>query len=82
MDLERARADVLAIFRAALRRVDPEALVRDALVLDGDAIVVRGTRYPLAPDTRLIVVAIGKAAVGMARAPRRRSARGSTAASP
>lgn len=67
MDLERARADVLAIFRAALRRVDPEALVRDALVLDGDAIVVRGTRYPLAPDARLIIVAIGKAAVGMAR---------------
>ena len=67
MDLERARADALAIFRTALRRVDPEALVRDALALDGDTVVVRGTPYPLAPDARLIVVAIGKASVGMAR---------------
>ncbi|MDI3339058.1 MAG: DUF4147 domain-containing protein [Sphaerobacter sp.] len=67
MDLARARTDVTAIFAAALRQVDPEALVRQALALDDDGLLVRGQRHPLARRTRLVVVAIGKASVPMAR---------------
>ena len=50
------RRDAHAIFRAALLAVDPERLVRDALL-----------QAPVRPSGRLVVLAVGKAALGMAR---------------
>jgi hydroxypyruvate reductase len=56
----RLRRDALAIFRAALAAVDPELLVRDALG--------RGSLEPAPPGGRILLLAVGKAAVPMARA--------------
>jgi glycerate-2-kinase len=50
------RSDALEIFGAALRAVDPERLVEDALRQD-----------PPRPSGRLLVLAVGQAALGMAR---------------
>jgi hydroxypyruvate reductase len=52
----RLRRDAHAIFRAALVAVDPERLVRDALL-----------QAPVRSSGRLVVLAVGKAALGMAR---------------
>lgn len=66
MEIERAVRDVRSIFAAALRRVEPRALVLEALQLDGDTLVVDDRRIPLAKGSRIIVVAIGKASIPMA----------------
>jgi glycerate-2-kinase len=50
------RRDALGIFQAALEAVDPERLVADAL-----------RREPPRPSGRLLVLAVGKAALGMAK---------------
>jgi hydroxypyruvate reductase len=52
--IDRLRADALAIYRAALSGADPEEALRAAL--------------PLSPSGPLWIIAIGKAAVPMARA--------------
>jgi hydroxypyruvate reductase len=52
-------------FRAALAAVEPAAAVGRYLARDGDALLVAGRRIPAAG--RLAVVAVGKAAVAMAR---------------
>lgn len=67
MELARAREEIETIFAAVLRRVDPEALVRDALAVAGDSVVINGTPYRVPATGRVLVVAIGKAAVPMVR---------------
>lgn len=60
-----AHRRIEAWYRAALVAVEPAAAVRRHLVRDGDALVVVGRRIPIAG--RLVIVAVGKAAVAMAR---------------
>lgn len=55
---------IVSWFRAALVAVEPAAAVRRHLVRDGGAVVVAGARIPVLE--RLVVVAVGKAAVAMA----------------
>lgn len=61
-----ARAELEALFDAALRAVDPEAAVRRALVREGRELRLLGEC--LGPDVRLRVLAAGKAAAPMAAA--------------
>ena len=67
MILEEARNDVSEIFQNVLREVDPERLVREAIELDGGAVVVRGVRYELGLSGRVVLLGVGKSAIGMAR---------------
>lgn len=55
------------LFREALSAVDPERLVREAIELRDNAVLVRGIPHRLGRDSRLVVLALGKAAVPMAR---------------
>src|SRR5437016_7259178 len=41
------RRDAIAIFQRAVRRVDPERAVMEALHLDGDRLAVSGNRIPI-----------------------------------
>lgn len=61
------RADVLAALAGALAAGDPAAAVRSSLLRQGGDLLVRGARVPL-PRRRVIVLALGKAAVAMAGA--------------
>jgi len=56
---------LLEILTAAVHAVEPRRAVRSALNVDGTALIVGGHPVPL-PDGRIIVLAVGKAAVGMA----------------
>jgi hydroxypyruvate reductase len=59
-----ARAQALAILRAALRAVDGERVVREAVRADGAALSLAGR--PVPAGVGLVVAALGKAAVAMA----------------
>ena len=79
-DYAATRADAEAIFRAAVAKVDPRALVRSTLSIDGARLVVRppagttagpggegaGAVYDLDGFDRVLVLAFGKAACRMA----------------
>jgi len=75
MSESKARAEAEAIFRAALARVEPAAMVRKAVGVEGPAgaeeLVVRTeldeARYPLADFDRVLVAGFGKAGASMAR---------------
>ena len=67
MELERARADVNVIFQAVLRALDPAALVRKSMTLDGRIVNAGGLRYEIPNDGRVVMLGVGKSAVGMAR---------------
>lgn len=58
------RETLEALFRAALRAVEGERLVRAAVSIRGDRLAVAGR--PLPATARLVVAAIGKAAASMA----------------
>lgn len=62
------RDDALAIFRAALRAVDPEAAVLRHLSVRGNTLRVGDEVVPLDGVEHVWVVAFGKASVPMARA--------------
>ena len=68
---EKAQQDALAIFRAAVARVDPFEMLVSALSIEGGELVVRTeldeARYPLADYDRIVVAGMGKAAAAMAR---------------
>ncbi len=68
---ERARQDALAIFRAAVARVEPCEMVASALNIEDGALVVRSgldeARFSLADHDRIVVAGLGKAAAAMAR---------------
>lgn len=67
MDLERARADVDAIFRSVLRALDPDARVQNAISLDDATFRIDDTRFDLNDHGRIVVLGVGKSAVGMAQ---------------
>ncbi len=66
MDQERARAEVERIFGHVLCELRPEQLVQQVLRLQAGVLVVDGVPHPLPAGARLVVLAIGKAASGMA----------------
>lgn len=62
-ELERARATIARLFESALAASDPERAVRDALVWNGQDLIVDGQR--LAAPEGVHIVAVGKAAAAM-----------------
>jgi len=62
------RSITLEIFHRALAAIDVERVVREGVRRDGDRLVVGGESIDLAQFNRVIVVAVGKASVPMARA--------------
>lgn len=63
----RLKRFVEEVFREALSAVDPERLVREAIELRDHAVLIRGIPHRLERESRLVVLALGKAAVPMAR---------------
>lgn len=68
--VDAAREAILRWFRAALELVEPRAAVANALSFDGHIMRVQGKCVPVNDDARLVVIAIGKAASGMAHGAR------------
>jgi hydroxypyruvate reductase len=62
------REDLDALHRAALAAADPADAVRRALRLSASKLVAGRTTLDLEPESRIVMVAFGKAAPGMARA--------------
>jgi glycerate 2-kinase len=62
------REPFVAIQRAALAAADAAAAVQRSLVADAQGLVVGGRRIELAPDGRVFLIGLGKAAPNMARA--------------
>lgn len=66
------RGRVREIFAAAVRRVDPDAMIRTVMRLEGDVLSIRTEQeeadFDLAAFTRIVVVGAGKASARMARA--------------
>ena len=60
-----ARELALDCVEAGVRAADPARATRDAVTLDGDALVVRDAEYDLAAFDRVLVVGGGKAAAGV-----------------
>ncbi len=61
-------ADVAAVLHAAVRAADPYLAVRHHLVLEGSRLRIGADHYDLDSFERVLLLAIGKAAVPMARA--------------
>ena len=57
-----------ALLGAALAAADPSAIVRRALYVDGEELRIGGTRIRLRHGARVFLLALGKAAAGMASA--------------
>lgn len=62
-----ANTEIRRWFDAALEVVDPRDAVRNLLHLEGDVLSVKGRHVSLSRDGSVVVVAIGKAACGLAR---------------
>lgn len=62
----RLREDALTIWRAGLDAVDSRRLVREAIQIHGDSLVVAGETLSLLGIRRICVVGAGKAGAGMA----------------
>jgi glycerate 2-kinase len=62
------RSITLEIFRRALAAIDVEGVVRESARRDGDRLVIGDEVIDLAQFKRLVVIAVGKASVPMARA--------------
>lgn len=65
---EQLRSDALQIWKAGVAAVDSEQLVRKALSVEGDSLLVGDATIDLAPIGRIAVVGAGKAGAGMAAA--------------
>ncbi|MCX7623714.1 MAG: DUF4147 domain-containing protein [Thermomicrobium sp.] len=70
MSAPRLKRFVEEIFREAVAAVDAERLVRTALRFERRTLWVRGIPHRLAPGSRLVLLALGKAAIPMARGAR------------
>jgi len=68
MNLQQLRDAALAIAHAAIRAVDPEALIHKSVRLEGDRLIIGATNIALSEFRRIIVVGAGKASASMARA--------------
>lgn len=62
------RTVALEVFRRALAAIDVEKVVRESARREGDRFVVGDERIDLAQFKRVVVIAIGKASIPMARA--------------
>jgi len=62
------RTITLEIFRRALAAIDVERVVRESALRDGDRLVIGDENIDLAQFKRVVVIAVGKASVPMARA--------------
>lgn len=62
---ERHRALISDILSAALEAADPLRCTEKNLALAGNTLVVGGNPYPLDPESRLVLVSLGKAAPAM-----------------
>jgi glycerate 2-kinase len=62
------RTITLEIFRRALAAIDVERVVRESALRDGDRLVIGDESIDLAQFKRVVVIAVGKASVPMARA--------------
>jgi glycerate-2-kinase len=62
------RGDAEAIWRAAIAAVEPERLVRESVVREGDLVRIKGTTFDLAGFEKVFLVAFGKAAGAMSGA--------------
>lgn len=66
------RKDLTTIFKAAVRRVDPEAMLLEQCSLNGDLFTVslpdRKAEYDLSSYNRILVIGAGKATARMAKA--------------
>ncbi len=65
---EQLRRDALQIWQAGVEAVRSERLVREALRVEGETLIVAGERFLLEEIGRLVVVGGGKAGAGMAAA--------------
>jgi len=65
--LRRLRRDALACLTKALAAVDPEVMVAESLEFARSEIKIKGIRFPL-QESEIHLLAVGKAAVPMARA--------------
>jgi hydroxypyruvate reductase len=65
---EQRREHVAALHAAALLAADPGRAVRAALVVEDGWLGAGGRRVPLGPGASILLVAAGKAAIGMAAA--------------
>ncbi len=68
MNTERARKDVLAIFQAGVKAVDPAQALHDHIRLEGDRLSVGEKTYNLSIYDNISVIGAGKASAAMARA--------------
>jgi len=68
MDVSRARKDALAVFRAAVRAVDPARAVRKQVKREGERLRVAKRTYDLSTFQGIYVVGAGKASAAMAQA--------------
>ncbi len=59
------RRDVAAIITAALKAADPCVAVAANISVEGSVMQIGATKYSLTPKSRLIVIALGKAAPSM-----------------
>jgi glycerate-2-kinase len=58
-------SDSEAIWRAAIAAVEPERLVRESVVREGDLVRIKGTTFDLAGFEKVFLIAFGKAAGAM-----------------
>jgi hydroxypyruvate reductase len=65
---EQLRQDALRIWQAGVDAAGPEQLVRNAIRVEGTALVVGDEHIPLESVKRIVVVGAGKAGAGMAAA--------------
>ncbi len=63
---DQLRRDALAIFQAGVNAADSHRLVREAVRVDGQWLIVGEEELPLADIGRIVVVGAGKAGAGMA----------------
>ena len=68
MNIARAKEDVLAIFQAGVKAVDPVQTIKKHLKLEENRLTVREKTYNLSGFDRISVIGAGKASAAMARA--------------
>ncbi len=64
---EHQKKAIIRILSATLSAVDPERAVKRCLIIENNFIRVKSKRIPICSNTRIFVIAIGKAAVAMAQ---------------
>jgi hydroxypyruvate reductase len=63
-----SRQNILEIFHAALEAVRPGSMIRRAVAIRGNALVVEGRHFELPPNRPIPVFGCGKAALAAANA--------------